>query len=210
MADLDLSTQGVPTTPAAGRVISYPSSVTRRWTTRDEFGKVLTAPPITNANTTDQVVSAADNYLAGSALAIPPQLLQVGAILRWVISMTKSGAGTAAPVWIVRFGTGGVVGDAARLTFTSPHLQTAVIDAGRVNIDCVVRSIGAAGVVSGVLTLNHNLQITGLAVVPTPTVIVTSGGFDMTVANLFAGVSVNPGASGVWTHQVVHAELRGM
>jgi hypothetical protein len=35
----------------------------------------------------------------------------------------------------------------------------------------------------------------------------TSGGFDMTVPAMFIGVSVNPGASGVWTFQSVSAGM---
>ncbi|MGH7262032.1 MAG: hypothetical protein ACREI9_15415, partial [Nitrospiraceae bacterium] len=83
-------------------------------------------------------------------------------------------------------------------------------------IDAVVHSIGATGVIAGSLVLVHNTPGTdlaaaaGLANTSTPTIQVTSAGFDMTVANLIVGVSVNPGASGVWTHQLVLAQMEGI
>jgi hypothetical protein len=81
-----------------------------------------------------------------------------------------------------------------------------VIDTAYVVVDVVVRSIGAAAVITGVFTLTHNLDATGFANIGTPTLQATSAGFDSTVANLIVGMSVNAGAAAVWTVTQVMAE----
>ena len=209
MAEFLLDVQGPSATPASGTSLLFPHSSNKLWAQKDDAGKVITLAGIRNNSIADQVVSAADNYLTGSALAVPAHLLQVGARLRWTIWMTKSAASTATPIWNVRVGTGGVVGDTARLTFTSVA-QTAAADTGRVDIEVLVRSFGAAGVITGCLQLSHNLAATGFANLSSPTLVATSAGFDMTVANLIVGISVNPGTAGVFTHQGVYGELVGV
>lgn len=211
MADISLSTQGTPAAPGAGNLITYPDSSSKQLSTRNENGRCLSLDGvIRNWNTADVVANAADTYLAGSALAIPQHLLQVGATFRWRIGMTKTGAGVAAPAWNVRVGTLGTTGDAARLTLTSGAAQTAAVDTGAVDITAILRSIGAAGVLAGNLELKHNGNTAGFATIPLVVVQAVSAGFDTTVASLIVGVSVNPGAAGVWTHQVIAAEVSNM
>jgi hypothetical protein len=159
-----------------------------------------------NANIADVVANAADTYLTGSALLIPTDGLKAGTVARWRFFLTKTAAGVAAPVWSVRVGVAGTTGDTARLTFTGPA-QTAAADTAEVIIEAVLRNIGAAGVLAGGLTLNHNLAATGFANQGAVVLQNTSAGFDTTPANLILGVSVDPGAAGVWTHQLVRAEL---
>lgn len=209
MADFLVDTQAAPNTPAAGQSILFPHVSSKRWATKDDAGRVLTIDGIQNESIADQVANAADTYLVGSALAVPSHGLQARARFRWRAWMSKTAAGVATPTWTVRIGTLGTVADAARLVFVGPA-QTAVIDAGFVEIECLLRNVGAAAVLTGVLYMSHNLQITGLALVPTPTVLVTSAAFDSTVANLIAGVSINPGAAGVWTHTGIVSELVGV
>jgi len=210
MADFLLDTQGTPTSPSAGKLIVYPDSSSKQLSARNENGRCFSLDGvIRNWNTADVVANAADTYLAGSSIAIPQHLLQAGATFKWRIGMTKTGAGVAAPTWNVRVGVNGTTADASRLLFTGPA-QTAVIDAGLVEITAVLRNIGAAGVLAGILELNHNLATTGFATSQCPTLQTTSAGFDTTVANLIVGISVNPGSAGVWTHQVVIAEMSNM
>jgi hypothetical protein len=210
MADLLFDTQGTPTTPGAGKAALYPDSSSKRWTSLDENGRKLSLDGvIRNWNVADVVANAADTYLTGSSLAVPQHLLQAGATFKWRFALTKTGAGVAAPTWNVRVGTLGTTADASRLLFTGPA-QTGVVDAGYVEITAVLRNVGAAGVLAGVLSLSHNLATTGLATSQCPTLQVTSSGFDTTVASLIVGVSVNPGSAGVWTHQIVIAEMSNM
>lgn len=208
MADILLDNQTIPGTPASGKVVLFAEAGAKRLTARDDSGKYTTlSGSITNQNTADVVANAADTYLTGSNITIPTgMLMQVGLTIRWRFVMTKTAFGTAAPIWIVRVGTNGSTADTARLTFTQVALQTAVVDAGFVDIIAVLRNVGAAGVMAGGLWLNHVLAATGFSTLTTNVLQVTSAGFDTTVANSTIGVSVNPGAAGVWTHTVVTAE----
>ena len=210
MSEVLLDSQAVPTNPSAGQVLIYPATSTKRLTTSDENGKDLTSPPLTNANTADVSAPSVDTYVTNSNLAIPAHLLQVGTTFRWRFYITKTAAGVATPIWVVRVGTLGTTGDAARLTFTQVALQTAAVDAAVVEIDAVLRNTGAAGVLAGGLRMNHVLAATGFSTLTMNVQQVTSAGFDTTVASTIVGVSVNPGALGVWTIQVVSAELLGV
>lgn len=197
-------------TPAAGFSLLFPHTSSKRWASKDSDGRVLTLGGIQNQNTADVVANAADTYLTGSALTIPSHLLQVGTRFRWRLAMTKTAAGTAAPVWVVRIGVNGTTADAAILTFTQVALQTAAVDTGVVSIDAVLRNVGAAGILAGCLEMNHVLAATGLSTLTMNVMQVVSAGFDTTAAGLIVGVSVNPGASGVWTHTLVAGEVYGL
>lgn len=210
MADLLFDLQGPPAAPSAASLGLFPHSSSKRWASKDDTGKVLTLPGLTNGNTADVVANAADTYLTGSSIAVPSHLLQALTIFKWKLVLTKSAAGIVAPTWNVRVGTLGTVADASRLLFTSPSAQTAVADTGFVDIIAIVRNAGAAAVMAGGLTLQHALAATGLASVAVIALQVTSAAFDATVAGLIVGLSTNPGAAGVWTHQVVEAEALGM
>lgn len=143
---------------------------------------------------------AADTYLAGSALALPTGLIRAKSCFYWVFDIVKTAAGTATPTVILRFGTGGVVGDAARVTLTF-SAQTAAIDRGTIEVWANFNSVGAAGVLNAIAKLNHQLAITGLnsTTQNLQTLNVASAGFDTTVANSILGLSVNGGASAAWT-----------
>jgi hypothetical protein len=160
---------------------------------------------LVNANTADVLANAADTYLSGSNLAIGGKL-KAGTILRWVFAATKTAAGVATPVWNVRFGTAGTTADTGRLTFTT-SAQTAATDTGLFELTVTVRSVSASGVVAGTHITHHHQATTGFGNVARPQIFnVTSGAFDNSGGTLQVGVSVNPGASGVWTFQVVTAE----
>jgi len=158
----------------------------------------------------DQVGFAADTYLTGSSIALGPvSPLKIGSRYRLRFDVTKTAAGVATPIIIVRFGVAGTVADAARLTFTF-NAQTAVVDNGQFDLELLFRSVGAAGVLKGLGTLRHNLAVTGLGSVNPAgfqQLNVTSAGFDMTVANSIIGVSVNGGAAAAWTITLASSEI---
>jgi len=159
-----------------------------------------TAPLTSNASTSDQVASAADTYITGSSLTVVNRL-KVGTMFFLDFTMTKTAAGTATPITSVRFGTAGTTADTARLTFTG-DAQTAAADTGTIRIVLVVRGpIGASCVVHGNYIMQHELATTGFDNAEDNILQVTSAAFDVTVAGLIMGVSINPGASGVWTFQ---------
>lgn len=164
------------------------------------------AAVIGNGNTADVVANAADTYLAGSSLAIGGRL-KAGTVLRWRLAFSKTAAGTAVPQVIVRFGTAGTTADAARLTWNAFTVQTAAVDTGYIEIEAVVRAVSATGTVGGHCNMQHKNTTTGISNVAQGQQFgLTSAAFDTTVANLIAGVSVNPGAAGVWTFRVVTGE----
>lgn len=206
MSEIVFDNQSVPVTPAAGQLAIWSDSVSRQLTGRDEFGATRTLAGIRRFAAANVVANAADTYLVG--LPVPSHLLQAGANIRIRMVMTKTAAGVAAPVWNLRVGTAGTVADAARLTFTGP-IQTAVIDTAIVELYAVLRNGGSVAVLSGGLQLFHNLALTGFATLGTPVLQAISAAFDATVPNLIVGLSVNPGAAGVWTHTVVEAEMVG-
>jgi hypothetical protein len=212
MANVILDNQALPGIPAAGKTVLFPESGAKRLTYRDDSGRTYTIPgAINNYNTADVVANAADTYVTGSGLVVPTGLLmQVGTSFRWRIYATKTAFGTAAPIWVVRVGTAGTTGDSARLTFTQVALQTAAADAAFIEVDAILRNVGASGILAGGLAMTHVLATTGFSTLGANVQQVTSAAFDTTVANSIIGLSVNPGASGVWTLQVVSAEMRGI
>lgn len=163
------------------------------------------APPIVyNASLADQGPGfATDTYIDGSNLLIGGRI-KVGTILRWIVHATKTAAGSATPIWIIRFGTAGTIADTARCTMTSPA-GTAASDTARWEIDAVCRVSSATGVFAAAVGCEHTLDSTGFSV-GNGAARVTSGTFDTTVAGIQAGISVNGGASAAWTIQAVTAE----
>lgn len=168
--------------------------------------------PAANYNTADVVANGTDTYLTGSAIAIPTaRPLAVGTKFEWELFGTKTAAGLAAPVWNVRFGTAGALVDTARVTFTQVAAQTAVVDAGHWKIKAIVRGpIGVSGIVAGGIAMEHVLAATGFSTVAHNVQPVNSAGFDLTTEGLIVGLSVNPGAAGVWTFQLVSAEVTNL
>jgi hypothetical protein len=155
---------------------------------------------------------ATDTYLQGSACALPVGGPIAGATYQLVFDMTKTAAGTATPILVVRIGTAGAVGDAAILTFTFAA-GTAAVDNGLFTVYVHFRTVGSgtAAVVVGTAEVNHALAATGLtssgasgwAGLP-----VVSSGFDSTVAGLIIGASFNGGASFAGTCTLVESSLR--
>jgi hypothetical protein len=135
--------------------------------------------------------------------------VRVGTIYRLKFDMAKTAAGTATPILNIRFGTGGVVGDTARLTFTFAA-GTAAIDLGVIEVRVHFRVAGASAVMVGVAQIDHHLAATGLTTTGASgkaIITVTSSAFDATVANSIIGASFNGGASFAGTGTLVQAEL---
>jgi hypothetical protein len=207
MADISLDVQSAPSTPAAGKAILYVDSTSKKLSTINDAGVIDTMDNLPNRSTAAQGPGfATDTYLTGSSISIPPGVLKIGAMYRCTFDVSKTAAGTATPIVIVRFGTNGTTADTARLTFTFTA-GTAAADVGMFDIYALFRTVGASGVMQGRARITHNLSITGIVNLVSPTLQVTSGAFDTTVANSIIGCSVNGGASAAWTVQLVEAEL---
>lgn len=207
MAELDLTCIAASSiaTPAAGVVAAFSDSTGKKLSFKDENGYVRSIGH-TNFSIASQSPAATTlTYLTGSALAIPSNKVQAGTCFRWRMSVTKTGAGTAASTYDIRVGTAGTTADSARCTFTKPA-GTAAADAGTIQINATIRSIGAAGVMVGNFWMGHNLSATGHMTIPNASVTAVSAGFDTTVANLIFGITVTSGASDALTFEMVQAE----
>lgn len=150
---------------------------------------------------------AADTYLAGSGLVIPSGRLQAQTMYRCKFHVSKTAAGTAAPVVQVRVGTAGTTADGSRASCTMPA-QTAVADEGLFEVLATFRAVGSgtSAVVAAVCTLQHRLSVTGLSTGVSPAVAAVGTGFDSSTVTRI-GLSVNGGTSAAWTIALVQAEL---
>lgn len=162
---------------------------------------------VNNGSIANQAPAAGtDTYLVGSDLLIPAARLQARSMIRFKFHATKTAAGTAAPIINVRAGTLGTVADTSRGTLTFAA-QTAVADDAMVELFCTFRAVGSSAVLQSVGMLDHRLAATGFSTANTSIAAATSAAFDSTVANLRIGLSLNTGASAVWTITLVQAEL---
>jgi hypothetical protein len=170
------------------------------------FYKVASTPnPLgQNANTADVVANAADTYLTGSGIALFGRI-KAGSFIKYRLRATKTGAGVATPIFSIRVGTAGSTSDTARTTHTLAA-QTAVTDTAWWELDVDVLNYSASGVIRSHLNANHLLATTGFATSQLQDQTADSATFDLTAAGLILGVSVNPGAAGVWTFQKVLAD----
>lgn len=212
MADIQLDTEAAPSTPASGSALIYVDSTSKLLSVKDDGGVVKTGPFYArNQSVTSQTGAtnfSADSYLVGSAITLPTGTpgIRVGARYRLQFDMTKTAAGTAQIVLTVRIGTLGTVADAA-ITAATFAAGTAAADVGIFTVDAIFRTVGSgtAAVLQSMVGLTSNLSTTGLANA-SKTLLVTSSGFDSTLASTIIGVSFNGGASFSGTCQVVDSE----
>lgn len=160
-----------------------------------------------NASAANQTLGTGDTYLTGSNVPIPQGKIKVGTKYRCKFNVVKTGAGVAAPVISIRVGTAASTADTARATLTYAA-QTAVIDEGEIEVECVFRQAGATAIIQAIGNLIHRLVTTGLNVTGVFTSVLNTGAsFDVTGASLKIGCSVNAGAASAWTVSLVEAEL---
>lgn len=181
--------------------------ICRRSTGAGEFEEVpyadlqpLLAP--TGYSVTAQAISATTAYVAGSALT--PTALRIGTAFHWRLIATKTAAGsTAGCAVLVKVGTAGTTADDTLLTFTL-GTPTAAVDAAYFDVIAQVRSNTATGVLSGGLSMTHNLAATGFSTLPTEVLQATSSAFDATVAGLIVGLAITTTTASVWSIENVY------
>jgi hypothetical protein len=151
-------------------------------------------------------VNGVDTYLPGSNIAIPTGKIQAKTIYRCRFNASKTAAGTAAAVLNIRVGTLGTTADTARVS-PAFQVQTAAADDGYVDLECVFRTGGAASTIQATGMLNHRGGGTGLVGSGLGFAIALGSAFDATPSGLIIGVSLNPGASAVWTINNITSDL---
>jgi len=171
------------------------------WTPNGGFPAAGVSVPAITA----QAMTATITHLKGSLVPIPPQGLQVGTVIRWTVTLTKTAVGTAASVFNIKMGTAGSTSDANIATFTT-GLGTAVVDTGKVVIDLTIRTLGASATAMAHLTFTHNLAATGWLVIPIAEIDGTMAAFNSTTAGQYLSVTMTPGATIVPTVQQCYAE----
>lgn len=144
---------------------------------------------------------AADTYLVGSSIAIPPPI--VGSQYHVIFDVVKTAAGTATPIFNIRFGTAGTTSDTSVCAFTFAA-ATAAVDSGIVEIWGNFRTVGSgtSAVVQGLASIRHALAATGITSTGASghgQIATTGGGFNSTTASSIIGLSVNGGTSAAWT-----------
>lgn len=211
MADILLDNQSVPVTPSSGQTVVFVDSTAKILCIKDDTGRV-NALSVNAAIANQGAGFAADTYVTNSDILIPTFSMQAKTSFLWQISASKTGAGTAAPVYTIRIGTNRSTADTARLALTGP-LQTAIADIGTLNILVTVRSVGASGVLQGTAWWSHRGTAvsstigTGFANDGSGHVEGTSAGFDNSnLNNNYIGLSINGGASASWTLTQVQAQ----
>lgn len=150
--------------------------------------------------------AGATTYLTNSNIAIPTGKLRIGTVFRWTLFFSKTAAGTAARAHLIKLGTAGTTGDATIITLTS-GTPSAAVDQGHQIITCTIRGpLSASCVAHGGLFATHQLSTTGLFANETEVLLVTSGTFDATIANLIIGLAVTAGASEALTYEQIITE----
>ena len=163
---------------------------------------------LVNSSTADQGAGfSSDTYLTNSNISIPSGYPVVGTKYKLTVALSKTAAGTAAPVLSVRIGTAGTTADTAILTFTF-GAGSAAADNGILDVFAHFRTVGSgtSAVLVGVSSIRNVLASTGLTNA-TKVRQNTSSGFNSTTANLIIGASWNGGTSASHTVQLVRAEL---
>lgn len=206
MADILVDEQSAPATPSSGQLICYADSSNSQWMQKNDAGIYLGDQ---SSAIVAQIAShSADTYYKG--LQLPSWGMQAGMVFEWLIVATKGG-GTAGPVYTIRTGTNQTTADTSRLAITGPA-QTAVADTAFIRVMVTCRNVGAAGVLRGLVHLQHNLAATGFANTPAGFSLVegSSAGFDnqgSAIGGHYIGLSVNPGASGAWVVEQVSQRI---
>lgn len=203
MAAFLIDNQSAPATPAAGKSYVWIDSTTKKLVQTDDAGRnngLLSS----NDATASLTISSVDTYVTNSGLLIPSFGMKAGQIYRWVLSATKTAAGTAATVFTVRIGAAQTTSDTSRLALTATTAQTAAVSSGTITVDVSVRSVSATGVIVGSVGVTCNNAGLGSGISG------ISSTFDNTaLAGNYVGLSINNGASGVWTVEFVSARLFG-
>lgn len=162
-----------------------------------------------NQSYTNLTGFASDVYVPGATTSIPARGVKQGTRYYMIAYLRKTAAGTAVPSYNIRFGTGATTTDTARCTMgTVP--QTAVLDSAVLEMWATFNQGGGSATMSCSLRLTHTLSVTGFANLVSVATTTTSGTFDSTVANSVLGVSINGGASAVWTISTVQAKLENL
>jgi hypothetical protein len=199
MADILIDNQTAPTTPAGSKSVIWVDSTSKRESVTDDGG-IHRGIFAKNSSTSAQgLLATTEVYLTGSGLKIPSYGMQVGMTFVWYISVAKTAAGVAAPIWTYRIGAAQTTADTSRLALTSGQIQTAAVCDGILTAMVYVPIASAVGTIAG----SGGTGPAGFGGGGAG----TSGTFDNTgtIAGQFLGLTVTTGTSAAWTVTAVSA-----
>jgi len=209
MGDIIFDTQSSVglATPAANKALVFVDSVGKILSVKDDSGRV--AASYRNSSVASQGAGfSSDTWVTGSDIIIPTfGFLQTRTQLKWAISASKTGAGTATPVYTLRIGSARSTADTGRMTITGPA-QTAIADIGTLNIIVTITTVGALGTWRGTAWWDHRGTAASTTVGGVGFANDGSGhveqtaatAFDMTaLSGQYVSLSINGGASAAWT-----------
>lgn len=206
MADILIDNETAPSTPASGKSILLVDSTTKKLMQMDDGGLLQGILSRNSATASQGAGFAADTYVTNSGLLIPSSGLKAGMLFRWIITGSKTAAGTAAAVYTIRLGTNQSTADTSVLALTA-GVQTGVADNGTLVVTGQIRAASASGTMGGAASWAKTQAGTaGLG----GSIDGVSGSVDFTGrAGQYMGLSINGGASAAWTLTSCHAELIG-
>ena len=182
------------------------------WLHYDQYGGIYQATTqakiLYNFSTGSQGAGfASDTYLTGSNILLPTSRPIAGTRYLLSFEVEKTAAGTATPIFTLRYGTNASTSDTGICTHTFA-VGTAAADKAYVTVDGYFRTIGSgtSAVFVNTVSLDTNLTTTGFSNA-VKNVNVVSSGFDSTTVNTYLGLSVNGGTSAAWTVNQVLARL---
>jgi hypothetical protein len=202
MADILIDNQTAPSTPASGKSVLFVDSTTKKLVQTDDGGIRRGGFLSRNSSTAAQgLLATTEVYLTGSGLLVPSFGLDAGCTMVWYISVVKTGAGVAAPVWTFRIGPNQTTADTSRLALTSTGAQVGTAMDGILTAMLHVRTSGASGVLDGSGGAGP-ANFGGGGSGASSAVDLTS-----TIAGQFVGLTVTTGASAAWTVNAVSAVM---
>jgi hypothetical protein len=165
-----------------------------------------------NASIANQSPAAsATTLLTDSVVSIPDSGVQIRSRFLWHVVLTKTAAGTVAPVILVKVGTAGTTADGTVLTFTFPSVGTAVADTADIWIEfVVVGPLTSACVPRGTLCMTRTQGLTATGWLSAANaqnrITGTTANFNATTTGLKASLALTLGASYVVTVEQVCVE----
>ena len=149
-----------------------------------------------------------DTYISSSAVNLRPNDAQAGTRYYCMVFIEKTAAGGAQPVLTIRYGANGSTADTSLGTITFAP-QTAAVDTAILEVWVTFRAVGSgtSATMSAVARLTHELAATGFSTDNISFHRTSNAGFNSEVAGGKVGLSINAGASAVWTVYMVHARI---
>lgn len=150
----------------------------------------------------NQQINATTALVNGCKIAVPTGKLRVGTRFKWRIAVDKTAAGTTTGcTFDIKVGTAGTTADTTIATPITLGTPTAVADQAWLEIDAVVRSIGATCTIEWAARFMHDSNgATGFDNQANPRIKSgTATTFDSTVAGLFVELSITTTTGSVWT-----------